>query len=55
MKAKKKKTRDPMARELLTSGKYRMRVVRSKKLYSRKEKHKKGFEQRFRSLFFWLF
>lgn len=55
MKRKNKKTRDPMARELLTSGKYKMRIVRSKKLYSRKEKHKKGFESQRSEPFLWLF
>ena len=55
MKNKKRKKRDPMARELLTSGKYRMRVVKSAKAYSRKEKHKKGSDYRYSEPFLWFF
>lgn len=39
---KKRKRPNPIAKELLVSGKYAMRIVKSKKKYSRKEKHKKG-------------
>lgn len=38
----KQRKRNPMAADLFSGPKYRMRVVKSKKLYSRKTKHKKG-------------
>lgn len=41
---KRKKRPNPMARELRTSGRYAPRIVRSKKAYTRKDKHKKGFD-----------
>ena len=50
---KPKKKRDPMARELLCSGKYGQRVMKNKKIYSRKEKHKKSSGQRFPELSFY--
>jgi hypothetical protein len=39
--AKTFKLRDPYARELLTSGKYRQRVVSLKKVYKRKFRNQK--------------
>ena len=44
-----------MEKELLLSGKYRMRIVKSKKLYSRKEKHKKGSELQYSEPFLMVF
>ena len=55
MKKLKRKKRNPMAKELLLSGKYRIRIVKSKKLYSRKEKHKKALKINIQSLFLWHF
>lgn len=49
---KQKKKRNPVAFELLCSGKYNQRVVKNKKLYSRKEKHKKNLEKQIRGFLF---
>jgi hypothetical protein len=37
------KLRDPYARQLLTSGKYKQRVVSLKKVYKRKPKNEKYY------------
>jgi hypothetical protein len=42
-----RKPRNYVARDLLTSGLYGMRVVRSKKAYVRKQKHKDNDDTRF--------
>lgn len=55
MSVKKKKRRNPMARELLVSGKYSLRIVKSKKTYSRREKHKKGSGKNYQEPFSFLF
>lgn len=55
MSVKKKKRRDPIARELLVSGKYSLRIVKSKKVYTRREKYKKGSSQRYQEPFSFLF
>ena len=49
---KPKKKRNPFARELMCSGKYGQRVVQSKKLYTRKEKHRKSFGKKDPELFY---
>lgn len=49
---KQKKKRNPVAFELLCSGKYNQRVVKNKKLYSRKEKHKKTSKNKFEVFYF---
>ena len=49
---KTKKKRDPFARELICSGKYGQRIVKSKKLYTRKEKYKKSFAKKYSELFY---
>lgn len=48
---KQRKRRNPVALELLCSGKYKPRVVKNKKLYSRKDKHKKSLEKQIRGFF----
>lgn len=54
MNIKKKKRRDPMARELLVSGKYSLRIVKSKKIYSRRNKHRKGSDQQYQEPFLYF-
>ena len=49
---KTKKKRNPIARELLCSGKYGQRIIKSKKLYTRKEKHRKSSDKRYSELFY---
>ena len=48
---KPKKKRDPVARELMCSGKYGQRIINSKKIYTRKEKHRKSSDKRYSELF----
>lgn len=52
---KTKKKRDPVAYELLCSGKYKKRIVKSKKIYSRREKHRKSFGKQYPELLFCFF
>lgn len=52
---KQKKKRNPVAYELLCSGKYRKRVLKNKKIYSRREKHPKSFGKQYPELLFCFF